>query len=242
MEYIDKWQLALSALANKDKAAILQRFFKTGPGEYGEGDIFAGIAVPDCRKVSKQMLDAPMEAVEEMLSSPIHEYRLSGLLVIVERYKRAKRPAEMEMLVDFYLSHTKYINNWDLVDVTCPHIIGAEVYRTENPEVLIKLSQSENLWEQRIGVVANWYLIRKGVFEPALEIIENLLYHQHDLIRKANGWMLREIGKRDVATLELFLDKYAATMPRITLSYATEKFDLPTRRHYQSLGKKVQKK
>lgn len=240
-EFIDTWKEALASDIIPGKREILQRFFKTGPGQYGEGDIFLGNTVPAIRKVSRLMSDAPLEAVEAMLSSPVHDHRLSALLVLVERYRRnRKNPSARREIIDFYLSHTSGINNWDLVDLSAPKILGEYVCQSGQTDLLETLSHSENLWEQRIAIVSTFTLLKNGITLPTVSIATRYLTHTHDLIHKATGWMLREMGKRGNEPLLLqFLDRHAAVMPRTMLRYAIEKLPAPLRKHYLDLKSTV---
>ena len=228
------WQEALQACARAEKAVVLQRFFKTGPGEYGEGDRFIGVMVPDSRRVAKTFVAAPLAVVDEMLCSAVHEHRLSALLALVERYRRADNATRAE-ICRFYLARTARINNWDLVDLSAPKIVGAEALRTDSLATLRRLAASSAMWEQRIAVVSTLTLIRADRLADALAIVEPLLYHSHDLMRKANGWMLREVGKRNLAVLTGVLDRLAPSLPRTTLRYAIERLDPVSRKHYMSL-------
>lgn len=231
MNIIENWQAELKGIANEDKIKDLSRFFKTGKGEYGEGDVFAGIKVPDNRKVATKYGDASLEDIETMLHSEIHEYRLSALLALVSKYKKVKEDAEKEEIVYFYLANTKYINNWDLVDLSCPQIIG-EYVKNRPADMLYELSESENLWEQRIAIVSTYTLIKNGRLDVTLDIAKKYLAHEHDLIQKASGWMLREVGKKNIETLYNFIDNNVKSMPRITLRYAIERMDKKKREIY----------
>lgn len=232
MESIDTWKKELMAAADAEKAEQLSRFFKCGKGQYGEGDVFVGIMVPQNRTAAKKYAQSPLRDIATMLQSPIHEFRLSALLALVMRYNNERQEEKKSEIGDFYLSHTHRINNWDLVDLSSPQILGNELLRTKDSSILMQLSESDNLWEQRISIVSNLAPIKKGVFEPALSIITTLLHHPHDLIQKANGWMLREIGKKDLETLRNFLSAHAATMPRPTLRYAIEKLSPEERKSW----------
>ncbi|MBD5265583.1 MAG: DNA alkylation repair protein [Bacteroides sp.] len=236
-ETTELWQEMLRAEIVPGKREVLQRFFKTGPGEYGEGDIFLGITVPSVRKVSRLMSEVPFESIAEMLASGIHEHRLSALLVLVEQFRRARRnPETRRAIVDFYLAHTSAVNNWDLVDLSAPKILGEFVSSTAEVSLLHRLSNSTDLWEQRIAIVATWTLLRDGEPRPTLEISARYLTHTHDLIHKATGWMLREMGKRvDQRLLTDFLDINAPKMPRTMLGYAIEKLPAPLRHHYLTI-------
>ena len=223
---LEKLMTDLKKLANPEKAMLLQRFFKTGPGEYGEGDIFLGITVPEQRKVAKKFTDLNLNDVQELLSSKIHEYRLVGLLILIEKYKKEGRK-----IVDFYLANTMNINNWDLVDLSSHKILG-DYLLDKDRSVLYSLAKSSNVWERRISVISTFAFIKHNDFEDSLKLGEILLSDTHDLIHKAVGWMLREIGKRDKKVEEAFLKKYYRQMPRTMLRYAIEKFNKNKREFY----------
>ena len=193
----------LKQLANKEKAEVLQRFFKTGPGEYGEGDVFIGVKVPDLRKVAKVFQDIATEDVIVLLESAIHEERLLALLILVRKYVKGNETAK-KRIYRLYLKKTKFINNWDLVDVTAHHIVG-DYLMDKNKAPLYRLAKSEDLWERRIAILATFYFIKHGKYEETLKIAKILLTDKEDLIHKAVGWMLREIGKRDMIFEEMFL-------------------------------------
>ena len=215
-------QKELKNIADPDKVAILQRFFKTGPGHYGEGDIFIGVMVPQSRKVAKKFSQLPLEEVSILLYSRIHEERLVALLILVWRYSTSSN-REKEEIVKFYLDHIKQVNNWDLVDLSAPNILGAHLLVDNRDKTLLyRLARSENVWERRIAIVATHYFIRKGYFSDTLKIAEMLLQDRHDLIHKAAGWMLREVGKRNAVTEVAFLEKHCRVMPRTMLRYAIE--------------------
>lgn len=212
----------------------MRRFFKTGPGEYGEGDQFWGISVPDQRKIVKQHLDLPLNEVDQLIQDPIHECRLTGLLLLVAQFQRTRERTEKSRICQLLLSRTECINNWDLVDSCAPQILGEFLIHEKDRRVLLKLAKSKSVWEQRIAVVANQSLIKQGEFDMILKIAQKLLSHQHDLIHKAVGWMLREVGDRDPKVLRAFLDQHAHLMPRTMLRYAIEKFAVPERQRYLS--------
>ena len=220
----------LKQLANKEKAKILQRFFKTGPGEYGEGDVFIGVKVPDLRKVAKDFRDIAIKDVTILLESAIHEERLLALLILVSKYVKGNETTKKE-IYKLYLNKTKYINNWDLVDVTAQHIVG-DYLMDKNKEPLYNLSKSKDLWERRIAVMATFYFIRHEKYEETLKIAKVLISDKEDLIHKAVGWMLREIGKRNMVIEETFLKQHYKEMPRTMLRYAIEKFPEPKRQQY----------
>jgi len=213
--------------SNKRKAKILQRFFKTGPGEYGQGDIFIGVTVPQIRKLAKKYQELPLIQVEKLLKSPIHEQRLLALIILVLNFPKGNQTE----IYRLYLQNTKYINNWDLVDLTAGHIVGAYLW-DKNRAILYKLVRSKSLWERRIAIIATFYFIRNNQFQDTLKIAKALLGDQHDLIHKAVGWMLREVGKRDLKVEESFLKKYYSVMPRTMLRYAIERFPETKRQSY----------
>jgi 3-methyladenine DNA glycosylase AlkD len=216
--------------ASRKDAEILQRFFKTGPGEYGEGDVFIGVRVPRIRQLVKAHADLPMKEVRLLLKSRIHEERLLALLILVRRYAKGSE-AEQKRIYDLYIRNTRYINNWDLIDLTAGHIVGAYL-RTRPKAPLVCLAQSPDLWERRIAVLATSHYISRGRFNETLRIARILLHDDHDLIHKAVGWMLREVGKRDLAVEEDFLKKHYRGMPRTMLRYAIERFPEAKRQKY----------
>jgi 3-methyladenine DNA glycosylase AlkD len=220
----------LKSLANKKKAKILQGFFKTGKGEYGEGDVFLGIMMPIQRQVTKKFIDLPIIEVEKLLKSKIHEERMVALLILVLKYE-AGNDTGKEKIFNVYLKNTKYINNWDLIDVTCPRIVGSYLLNKKR-DVLYKLVKSKNLWNRRIAIVSTSYFIRNNDFKDTIKIAEILLKDNHDLIHKATGWMLREVGKRDEKELLKFLDKYYNKMARTMLRYSIERLEEKKRKYY----------
>ena len=209
----------LRACSDDEKKTVLPRFFKTGKGEYGEGDKFLGAIVPDTRKVAKKFKDTSYEVLEMLLESEWHESRLCALLILIEKYRKTPKAA-----VQFYLTHTKGINNWDLVDLSAPYILGDWLKDKNDRKVLHELAESSVMWERRIAVVATLMLIRHGQFEDTMRLAGMLVDSGHDLMRKAIGWMLREVGKRDKDLLVRFLEKHKHEMPRTMLRYAIEKF------------------
>lgn len=220
----------LREAADRNKARDLQRFFKTGPGEYGEGDLFMGIRVPVLRKLSREFQHLSLKKTTRLLHSKYHEERLLALLIMVKKFSRADEPLREKIYV-LYLANTSYINNWDLVDVTAEHIVGAYLmHRKKQP--LFELAVSTSLWERRIAVMSTFHYIKNNEFGVTLEIAELLLNDKEDLIHKAIGWMLREIGKRDMEVEEAFLKKHYRSMPRTMLRYSIEKFPEPKRQAY----------
>ncbi|MBU0527599.1 DNA alkylation repair protein [Candidatus Micrarchaeota archaeon] len=222
----------LQNLSNPKKAKQLSRYFKTGRGEYGEGDVFLGLQVPEIRKIAKNYTGLNFKDLEKLLANEIHEYRLAALLILVDRFKRADRKEQKE-IYEFYLKNTDGIDNWDLVDLSAHEIVGKYLL-DKKPDILYELAQSKNMWERRIAVVATYTFIRSNRFEENLKIAKMLLYDEEDLIHKAVGWMLREIGKRNQDTEERFLKRYYKKMPRTMLRYAIEKFDKTKRKYYMS--------
>lgn len=218
---------------NDVNAKNLQRFFKTGKGQYGEGDIFLGIKVPVQRKIVKKYWKyIALKDIQELLNSKIHEERLIALLILVEAYKKSKKDKmKQREIYEFYLKNTSRINNWDLVDLSAPNIVG-DFCSIEGTEVLRILAKSENIWERRIAILSTAPFIKKRMFGETLSIAEMLIKDKHDLIHKAVGWMLREIGKRNQEVLELFLKDRYKEMPRTMLRYAIEKFPEEKRKSY----------
>ena len=215
---------------NPEKAKILSGFFKTGKGQYGEGDIFLGIKVPEQRKLARKYSELSLEDIQKLLQSGIHEQRLTALLILIIKYTKSD-PSEKKKIFDFYLKNTKFINNWDLVDLSAPNIIG-HFLLDKDKSVLLKLAKSSDLWEKRIAMLSTYYFIKNRQFKTTLLIAEILLNDKHDLIHKAVGWMLREIGNRSMETEEQFLMKYYKKMPRTALRYAIEKFPETKRKFY----------
>lgn len=215
----------LQSVASTEKAAHLSRFFKTGPGEYGEGDHFLGIPVPLTRNIAKANIDTPLEELQILIHSPWHEARLCALLILVERFKKKKTTDEERCnIYQFYLKNTRHCNNWDLVDLSCPTIVGGYLLYQPDRSQLYRLAESDNLWEQRIAIVSTIALIRHDQFDDTLALSRKLMNHKHDLMHKAVGWMLREIGKRNRDVLSEFLDEYATRLPRTALRYAIEHY------------------
>ena len=212
---------SLQHLADEQKATFLQGFFKTGKGQYAEGDVFWGIKVPETRQIAKAYCSMSLVEMEKILKNPVHEVRLCGLMILVEQFNKANE-SEQKNIVDFYLSNTQHINNWDLVDLSCYKILGT--YLLDKPrDILYRLAKSANMWEQRIAIVSTLAFIRKQEFEDTLAISELLLDHSHDLIHKAVGWMLRELSKRDEYSMLDFVENYYNRLPRTTLRYAIER-------------------
>lgn len=233
----------MEEMRDDSQRKILMRFFKTGKGEYGEGDEFLGLKVPRTREIVKAAKEKTgLDEIEKLLYCKWHEVRLCGFLLLVDRMNRAIRrkpeyPVESsDEIAEFYLRHCRQANNWDLVDLSCPGIIGQWLINSDaDRTVLDRLSESDNLWEQRISIVSNWRLIREDQYDDTLRIGEKLLSHPHDLIRKAVGWMLREVGKRDTDILYCFLKQHHRSMSRTTLRYAIEKLPETERRYWLKL-------
>ncbi len=216
--------------ANPEKAKLLMGFFKTGKGEYGEGDIFVGLMVPESRKIAKKYKDLSLNELQKLISSKIHEERLIALFILQNQYEKSENK---EKFIDFYLKNTRYINNWDLIDLSAPRILGD--FLVNNPKkktIIYKFSRSKDLWEKRISILATFAFIRINKFEDTLKISEILLNDKHDLIHKAVGWMLRELGKRDQNIEEKFLKNHYKKMPRTMLRYSIERFDDKKRKFY----------
>ncbi|HET7221510.1 MAG TPA: DNA alkylation repair protein [Vicinamibacterales bacterium] len=220
----------LRAHAVPAQVAILQRFFKTGPGQYGAGDRFIGVKVPGVRAVCRDCHGLPLTEIRTLLRSPIHEERLLALLVLVEAFARGDA-AQRRRIYDFYLRHTAFINNWDLVDASAAQIVGVWL-RDRSKSPLAALARSPSLWQRRIAIIATFDYIRNGRLDETFRIADILLRDEHDLIHKAVGWMLREAGKRDGAAVRRFLAARYAIMPRTMLRYAIERFPESERKRY----------
>jgi 3-methyladenine DNA glycosylase AlkD len=225
----------LRQLASPVRARNLSWFFKTAPGEYGAGDRFIGIRVPVLRRLAWDFRKLPPSAAGELLQSPVHEERLLALILWVNAYGCADEAGRAE-IYKLYLAHLHHVNNWDLVDVSAPRIVGPHLEKRSH-KILFRLARSKNLWRRRVAVLATFHFIRFGDFADALRLAEMLLGDEHDLMHKAVGWMLREIGKRDPAVLKQFLLKHAAHMPRTMLRYAIEKFPECERKRWLQAGK-----
>jgi len=229
---VEDFTRELKSHSNPEKAKFLQGYFKTGKGYYGEGDVFLGITVPLQRSVARKYIDLSLNDYLKLLKSKIHEYRFSALEALAMKYRKGTL-AEKAKIYKFYLQHRKYINNWDLVDTSAPSIVG-EYFFNKSKTVLYKLARSKNVWDRRITIIATQYFIRQGQFSETLKIAKLLLKDGHDLIHKASGWMLREVGNREEETLIKFLDLYAHKMPRTMLRYAVERLNSAKRKHYLS--------
>jgi 3-methyladenine DNA glycosylase AlkD len=221
---------------NKEKAAFLQRYFKTGNGEYGEGDVFVGVAVPVLRMIAKRnFARLSLHDISKLLRSKIHEERFVALAMLCLRFDRF--PEDRKRIIGLYLSSTKYINNWDLVDTSAPHILGKYLLYSEDKKemrIINGLAKSSNVWERRIAVISTQCFIKRGRFDETLGLAERLLKDKHDLIHKAVGWMLREVGEKDLSVLEDFLKKHCKKMPRTMLRYAIERMPEEKRKKYMN--------
>ena len=221
----------IRALANKEIAKHSLRFFKTAKGEYGHGDIFLGVRTPQIRLIAKKHIGISTTEMKTLIKSKYHEERLLGLIILVNKYSKAKDEKSKNQLYKIYVSSFKYVNNWDLVDVTCPHIIGKHLMDNDR-SILYSWAKSDDLWTKRIAIVSTHWFIRKNDLDDTFKIAEMLLNDEHDLIHKAVGWMLREAGKRDLEKEEIFLKKHYKNMPRTMLRYSIEKFPEPKRQKY----------
>ena len=223
-DMIQKWQAELREKASPEKIETLSRFFKTGPGQYGEGDIFIGLSVPANREISKKYFDADIQVIRVMIESAVHEFRLAALLALVERYRRTKDDPGRRCIAELYLDICHLANNWDLVDLSAPYIIGAELIAGRSAGDIITLSTSPLIWHRRIAVVSTLLPIRKGQLDTALDMCDRHIADSEQLMQKAVGWVLRECGKKDRLRLEQFINDHIAAISATTLSYATEKF------------------
>jgi 3-methyladenine DNA glycosylase AlkD len=220
----------VKVLADPERAAHSQKFFRTGPGQYGAGDQFLGIRVPQIREVAARYRDLDLEEVEQLLGSPFHEMRLLALVILVGQFKKCE-PAGQKAIYDLYMHDRRWVNNWDLVDLSAPTIVGGWL-KTRSREKLYQLARSSTIWDRRISVLATFQFIRDDEFTDSLAIAEILLQDKEDLIQKAVGWMLREIGKRNRSVEEKFLKEHCKNMPRTMLRYAIEKFPDSLRKQY----------
>lgn len=233
-ELIDK---ELKQNSDKSKADKLQKYFKTGKGEYGEGDIFLGLSLDFLNQTAKKYKDIELKDIKKLLKSKYHEERTFALIILVNLYKNKK--SDKKKIVDFYLNNLATINNWDLVDMSCYKILGDYLfnYQNKNWNILRDFSKSKNLWERRISIVSTMFFVKNNYFEPTIQITKTLLKNEHDLINKATGWLLREIGKKDITILRKFLRENIKDISSTTLSYATEKFDKSERDELRLLRK-----
>ena len=233
----------LRKAADKKKAIILARFFKTGKGDYGEGDVFIGVVVPQQRKIAAKFAELPFKEIKELLKSKIHEERLTGLIILVNQYKKSFKVSKFKkgeilrkQFFNFYVKNISSVNNWDLVDLSCRDIIGEHLINRQR-KILYQFAKSRNMWKRRIAIVSTWAFIRKNDFNDTLRLAETLFNDKRDLIHKAVGWMLREVGKKDERVLRQFLDKNASKMPRVMLRYSIERLPENKRRKYLQICK-----
>lgn len=238
--------IELKKYSNKSKAKILQGFFKTNKGEYGEGDIFIGVNVPNSRKIAKKYINLNLSEIKKILKSKTHEERLVALIILTYKYEKTKKEIERKEIYNFYLSNTQYINNWDLVDLSAPKIIGNYLLNNKNErKILYNLAKSKSkkgngwtwLWEKRISIVSTHAFIKNNDFENTIKLAQLFLNEEHDLMHKATGWMLREVGKQNETKLINFLNKNKTKMPRTMLRYSIEKFSEKKRQYYLKTSK-----
>ena len=232
MNRVELVKQELKGYIDDEKAAFLPRFFKAFKGGYGEGDQFLGIVVPLQRKVARKYYKKiSLEEIESLLKEPVHEYRLTALLMLVNKFEKATDEPERKAIVDTYLNNLESVNNWDLVDLSAPNILGAFLF-DKDKSILYKMARTPDLWKQRIAILSTFYFIKQGRYDDTLKIAEILLTHEHDLIQKAVGWMLREIGKRDFRVEYDFLKLNYRIMPRTMLRYAIERFESELRQKF----------
>ncbi len=235
---LDNLKKELRAHADPERAKTSAWFFKTGKGQYGEGDKFLGLTMPLQRKIVAKYHDLSFAEIEKLLNDPYHEMRMAAVLVLVAQFAKGDKEKQKNVF-DFYLAHAKQINNWDLVDASAEYVVGAYLYNRDK-KILTTLAQSQNLWERRIAIISTFYFIKNKKHEPTFKIAEKLLKDKEDLIHKATGWMLREVGKRcGQETEEIFLKKHAPQMPRTMLRYSLERFVEEERKKYLSVTKKI---
>jgi 3-methyladenine DNA glycosylase AlkD len=230
LKHVQEIRARLKKLGSKEKAEVFRSFFKTGPGEYGEDDIFLGVTVPELRRLAASYQAITLREVTQLLRSTIHEERLLALLILCRAYTSGDGHIQ-KRIYELYLENTRHVNNWDLVDASAEHIVGASLMG-KSKKILHDLTRSNNLWERRIAVMATFHFIKRGKFEETLKIARILLADKEDLIHKAVGWMLREIGKRDIRVEERFLKGHHMEMPRTMLRYAIERFPESQRQRY----------
>jgi len=227
---ISELRLIMKTLADRNVAKTMQWFFKTGSGDYGEGDFFIGLKVPVQRKLASKFKDLSLAEIKELLSSSFHEERLISLFILIDKYQKADEKGK-KVIFNFYLENRKGINNWDLVDISAPKIIGRYLLEKDK-SILFKFAVSKNLWERRIAILSTQEFIKNNNYKPTLQLAKMLIKDEHDLIHKAVGWMLREIGKKDITLEENFLRVHYKEMPRTMLRYAIEKFPETKRKKY----------
>ena len=233
MSIVEEIKESLAALSIPEKAAFFPKFFKTGKGEYGEGDLFLGVTVPDQRSVAKAYYsEISLTDLSKLLSSAYHEHRSTALFMLIAKFEKTKNDEVNTEIIEFYLNHLKYINNWDLVDSSCYKILGRYCFENQKEELLRKLSTSEEMWHKRIAVVGTMHYVKKGLFDLTKGFVTQNLNHPHDLMHKANGWLLREMGQKNEKELIAYLNQYYKQMPRTCLRYAIEKLDEDMRQDY----------
>ncbi len=232
MSRLKQLELELKRAGRPERAKISQRFFKTGKGQYGEGDIFLGITVPVQRLIAKKYRDLKLNEIGKLLKSDVHEHRFTALTVLVDKFERGDDNLKKQ-IASFYLKNAKRINNWDLVDTSAEYILGP-AFLNGSKEIIYKLSKSRNLWEKRIAILTTFHFIRNGEFRHTIKLAEQMIGDSHDLIQKALGWMLREIGNREQKVLEAFLKKFHKKMPRTMLRYSIEKLSKPKQKFYMA--------
>lgn len=224
---------AIAVLSIPEKAAFFPKFFKTGKGEYGEGDLFLGVKVPDQRSVAKEYYaKISLQDLSALLSSKYHEHRLTALFMLISKFEKTKDKAVKEEIIEFYLNHLQYVNNWDLVDSSCYKILGRYAFENQKEDLLRKLAASEEMWHKRIAVVGTMHYVKKGEYKLTKEFVTLNLKHSHDLMHKANGWLLREMGQKNEQELLSYLNQHYKEMPRTCLRYAIEKLDEDLRQDY----------
>lgn len=234
---VEIWKQQLNEKAKPEKINDLKRFFKTGPGEYAEGDIFIGLTVPDNRSISRKFFDAPIETIDSMINDPVHEYRLAGFLALVERYRKTKDPEARHKIARHYIDICHKANNWDLVDLSTEYILGFEIMEGRCLDDIDRLSNSDNLWKQRVAIISTLTPIRNGKLDLAFDLCHRYISRPHPLLRKAVGWVLRECGKKDRARLEEFLSEHITEISATTLSYAIEHFTPEQRTYWRTRRK-----
>lgn len=224
---------SLDVLSIPEKAAFFPKFFKTGKGEYGEGDLFLGVTVPDQRAVAKDFYTKiSLNELGELLSSPYHEHRLTALIMLIHQFEKVKESDIKKKIIEFYLKYLDFVNNWDLVDTSCYKILGRYAFENQQESLLRNLAASDKMWYKRVAVVGTMYFIKKGSFELTKEFVTQNLNHPHDLMHKANGWLLREMGNKNENELISYLNLHYKKMPRTCLRYAIEKLDEDLRQDY----------
>lgn len=230
---VNEIKSALQDLSSSEKKEFLPQFFKAGKGEYAEGDQFIGVTVPNQRIVAKEFGPRiSLIQLEELLSSPFHEHRHCALFILVSKFEKSKDATEKKEIVEFYLKNKKHVNNWDLVDTSCYKILGRYCFENQDDSILEELSKEENLWSKRIAVVSTMFHVKKGSFDLLNKLAIRNLNHEHDLMHKANGWLLREMGKKNEEELLNFLNLHYQKMPRTSLRYAIERLDEKLRQDY----------